>query len=81
LTDSAVFDRDKRDHENFCRRLCIGVVLALITITFEVYSDAQLTSAEVSYAAPDRATVAIAHGLKRDWVRERFASSGRGEAE
>jgi hypothetical protein len=52
-------------------------VLALITIAFEVYSDVQLTSGEVPYAAPDRATVAIAHGLKRV---EGFASSGRGEA-
>jgi hypothetical protein len=41
-------------------------VLALITIAFEVYSDAALTSAEVSHtAAPDPATAAIAHGLKR----------------
>jgi hypothetical protein len=39
-------------------------VLALITITFEVYSDAALTSAEILHAAaPDPATVAIAHGI------------------
>jgi steroid 5-alpha reductase family enzyme len=60
LTDSAAFDRDKRNMRTFVAVL----VLALITIAFEVYSDAQLTSAEVPYAAPDRATVAIAHGLK-----------------
>jgi hypothetical protein len=41
-------------------------VLALITIAFEVYSDASLTSADVSHAnAPDPATLAIAHGLQR----------------
>jgi hypothetical protein len=41
-------------------------VLALITIAFEVYSDASLTSASVSHAsAPDPATVAVAHGLQR----------------
>jgi hypothetical protein len=40
-------------------------VLALITIAFEVYSDAVLTSAEISHtAAPDPAIVAIMHGLK-----------------
>jgi hypothetical protein len=55
-------------------------VLALITIAFEVYSDARLTSAEVPYATPDRATVAIAHGLKHGQVREGLASSGPGEA-
>ena len=55
-------------------------VLALITIAFEVYSDATLRSAEVPHAAPDPASVAIAHGPKGGWVREGFASSGRGEA-
>ena len=40
-------------------------VLALITIAFEVYTDASLTSANVSASAPDPATVAIAHGLQR----------------
>jgi hypothetical protein len=55
-------------------------VLALITIAFEVYSDATLRSAEVPHAAPDPASVAIAHGPKGGWVREGFASSGRGQA-
>jgi hypothetical protein len=55
-------------------------VLALITIAFEVYSDAQLTSAEIPHAAPDPASVAIAHGPKGGWVGGGFASSGRGEA-
>jgi hypothetical protein len=55
-------------------------VLALITIAFEVYSDAQLTSAEIPHAAPDPASVAIAHGPKGGWVGGGFASSGRGQA-
>ena len=47
------------------RTLAVIFVLALITIAFEIYSDAALTSAEVSHtAAPDPATAAIAHGLK-----------------
>jgi hypothetical protein len=45
------------------RTVAVIFVLALITIAFEIYSDAALTSAEVSHtAAPARA--AIAHGLK-----------------
>jgi hypothetical protein len=53
------------------RSVFLVFVLALISIAFEVYSDAALTNAEVSHAAvPDPATVAIAHGLGR-------ASSGR----
>jgi hypothetical protein len=41
-------------------------VLALITIAFEVYSDASLTSANLSHAsASDPTTVAVAHGLQR----------------
>jgi uncharacterized membrane protein len=55
-------------------------VLALIAIAFEVYSDAALTSAEVLHAAPDPVSVAIGHGSKGGWMREGFASSGRGEA-
>jgi hypothetical protein len=44
----------------------IVFVLALITITFEVYSDASLTAADFARTkAPDPATVAIAHGLQR----------------
>jgi hypothetical protein len=47
------------------RTLAVIFVLALITVAFEIYSDAALTSAEVSQtAAPDPATVAVAHGLK-----------------
>ena len=48
------------------RTLAVIFVLALITISFEIYSDVALTSAEVSHtAAPDPATVAVAHALKR----------------
>jgi hypothetical protein len=39
-------------------------VLALTTSAFNVYSDAAITSAEVSHSVPDPAKVAIAHGLK-----------------
>jgi hypothetical protein len=46
------------------RTFVVVFVLALITIAFEIYSDAALTSAEVSHTAPDPATLAIAHGLK-----------------
>jgi len=48
LTDWAPIARDKRDHENL-------FFLALITIAIEIYSDAALTSAEVTHtAAPER---------------------------
>jgi hypothetical protein len=48
---------------NRTMRTFVGIlVLALITIAFEVYSDARLTSAEIPHAAPDPASVAIAHG-------------------
>ena len=40
------------------------LVLAMIAITFEIYSDASLTSAESHTSAPDPASAAIAHGLK-----------------
>jgi hypothetical protein len=48
------------------RSVLLVFVLALITIAFEVYSDATLKSAEVSHTAtPDPVIAAIAHGLKR----------------
>jgi len=47
------------------RPLAVIFALALITIAFQIYSDAALTNAEISHtAAPDPATAAIAHGLK-----------------
>jgi hypothetical protein len=55
----------KRATNATMRTLVVIFVLALITIAFEIYSDAALTSAEVSHtAAPDPATAAIAHGFK-----------------
>jgi hypothetical protein len=47
------------------RTLVVVFVLALISIAFEVYSDAALMSAEIPHRAPDPVTMAIAHGLKR----------------
>jgi hypothetical protein len=48
------------------KTLAVIFVLALITVVFEIYSDAELTSGEISQtAAPDAVTVAIAHALKR----------------
>jgi hypothetical protein len=47
------------------KTLAVIFVLALITIAIEIYSDAALTSAEVSHTSvPDPATAAIAHALK-----------------
>ena len=46
------------------KTMFVILVLALIAITFEIYSDASLTSAEFSHASvPDPASAAIAHGL------------------
>ena len=46
------------------KTMFVILVLALITITFEIYSDASLTSAEFSRTSvPDPASAAIAHGL------------------
>ena len=62
LADFAALTRDNPT----MRTLVVIFALALITIAFEIYSDAALTSAEVSHtAAPDPATVAVAHALKR----------------
>jgi hypothetical protein len=61
LADPALFRRYTRA----MRTLVIVFVLALISIAFEVYSDAAMTSAEIRHGAPDPVTVAIVHGLKR----------------
>lgn len=56
MRNSASIGRDKNGHENLGRHF----VLALITIAFEIYSDAALTSAEVSHTVvPDPATAAL----------------------
>ena len=47
------------------RTMVVVFILALISIGFEIYSDAALTSAEISHAAPDPVSAAIGHGLKR----------------
>jgi hypothetical protein len=47
------------------RTLVVVFVLALISIAFEVYSDAALTSGETPHSDPDPVTLAIVHGLKR----------------
>ena len=61
LTDLAALTRDNPT----MRTVAVIFALALISIAFEIYSDAALTSAEVSHtAAPVPATVAMSHGLK-----------------
>jgi hypothetical protein len=49
------------------RTFIVVFVLALITIAFEVYSDAALTSGNIAphQAAPDPTAWAVYHGLKR----------------
>jgi hypothetical protein len=48
------------------RTFIVVFVLALITIAFEVYSDAALTSGNIApRAAPDPTVWAVYHGLKR----------------
>jgi hypothetical protein len=47
------------------RTVAVIFALALITIAFEIYSDAVLTRSEFSRPAPDPATTAVAHALKR----------------
>jgi hypothetical protein len=46
------------------RTIAVIFVLALMVIAAEIYSDAVLTRGAVT-AAPDPASAAIAHGLKR----------------
>jgi hypothetical protein len=48
------------------RTVVVIFVLALITIAFEVYSDAAGLTSVSHTARPDPVTPAIAHGLKRD---------------
>jgi hypothetical protein len=48
------------------RTFIVVFVLALITIAFEVYSDAALTSGNIApHAAQDPTALAVVHGLKR----------------
>ena len=48
------------------RTVIVIFILALLAIAGEVYSDALLRSGEVSHAAPDPVTMAVAHGV-RHW--------------
>jgi hypothetical protein len=47
------------------RTIFAVVMLALLTIAFEIYSEAALMGRAVPHAQPDPAALAIAHGLKR----------------
>jgi|HubBroStandDraft_6_1064221.scaffolds.fasta_scaffold2551498_1 hypothetical protein len=48
------------------RTIAVIFVLALLAIAAEIYSDILLTRDEAAHgAAPDPATAAVAHGLKR----------------
>jgi hypothetical protein len=67
LADLAAIARDNLT----MKTLAVIFVLALITIAFEIYSDAALTSAEVSRPAPDPATTAVAHALNGDRLQSR----------
>jgi hypothetical protein len=79
-----MFDRfglDRARQMPTMKSLAIIFGLALISITFEIYSDAALTSAEVSHTSvPDPATAAIAHARGRSPMCGRVASPllGRG---
>ena len=48
------------------RTVIVIFILALLAIAGEIYSDALLRSGEVSHAAPDPVTMAVAHGV-RHW--------------
>ena len=62
LTDSAY----SAATDGTMRTVVVIFVLALITIAFEVYSDAAGLTSVAHTARPDPVTLAIAHGLKRD---------------
>jgi hypothetical protein len=48
------------------RTMTVIFVLALIAVAFEIYSDAALTSSEVSHTSrPDPVTTAVGHALRR----------------
>jgi hypothetical protein len=46
------------------RTLAVIFVLALLTVAGEIYSDALLRRGEISHAAPDPVSIAVAHGIK-----------------
>jgi hypothetical protein len=47
------------------RTVTVIFFLALLAIAGEIYLDALLRSGEVSHAAPDPVTMAVAHAIKR----------------
>jgi hypothetical protein len=61
LADLASIRRD----DLTMRTVAVIFALALITIAFEIYSDAALTRSEFSRPAPDPATTAVVNALKR----------------
>ena len=79
-----MFDRfglDRARQMPTMKSLAVIFGLALISIAFDIYSDAALTSAEVSHTSvPDPATAAIAHARGRSPMCDRVASPllGRG---
>jgi hypothetical protein len=79
-----MFDRfglDRARQMPTMKSLAVIFGLALISIAFEIYSDAALTSAEVSHTSVlDPATAAIAHARVRSPMCDRVASPllGRG---
>jgi hypothetical protein len=46
------------------RTVLVIFILALITVAGEIYSDAVLTTGQISPAAPDPATVAVGRAVK-----------------
>ena len=67
LADLASIARD----DPTMRTVAVIFALALITIAFEIYSDAVLTRSEFSRPAPDTATTAVAHALNADMHQSR----------
>jgi hypothetical protein len=67
LADLASIARD----DPTMRTVAVIFALALITIAFEIYSDAVLTRSEFSRPAPDPATTAVANALNTDRLERR----------
>ena len=60
-----VFRRIRVRQTGTMRTIFVVVMLALLTIAFEIYSEAALMGSAALHAKPDPAALAIAHGLKR----------------
>jgi hypothetical protein len=59
-----VFRRIRARQTGTMRTIFVVVMLALLTIAFEIYSEAALMGGAAPHAGPDPAALAIAHGLK-----------------